>query len=331
MIDGRIKIAFHGTNACSFSNDFASLINQDADVYLLPDDLSGSADKKVFAAADVIVGNRYDKSLPHPTALKLFHLPSAGYDAVDLGLMPESVTVCNCFGHEQAIAEYVMAALLARHVPLRDADAKLRKKDWAYRSGAPHRAHGEIAGKTIGLLGFGYIGKAIAKRARAFEMNIYVANRSVISGSDLIDRFYRLDDLYAFCGSIDVLVVCLPLAAATTGIVNADAFAAMKPDAVIVNVSRGPIVNEHALYDALVSNRIAGAIIDTWYTYPTLDEESVLPSSLPFHELPNVVMTPHMSGWTDGTLRRRREAIAANINRYARGEPCMNIVRAPRI
>lgn len=81
------------------------------------------------------------------------------------------------------------------------------------------------------------------------------------------------------------------------------------------------------MFDALASQRIAGAIIDTWYRYPAPGEEQVLPSALPFHTLPNILMTPHMSAWTSGTIRRRQRVIADNIERRLEGRPCLNVVR----
>jgi len=320
-------IVFHGENAASFNGGFSDLLDLPADVIVLSDVLGNAGDRQAYAAADVVVGTKYDANLPRPERLRLFHVPGAGYDAVDLAALPKSAVVCNCFGHEQAIAEYVMAALLSRHVPLIDADRRLRNRDWAYWAGAPERAHGEIAGKTIGLLGFGHIGKAIAVRAKAFEMNVHVANRSRITPSQLVDRAFTLDDLGEFWGTADFIVVSVPLTAETQGIVGADAFAAMRPNAVVLNVGRGPTIDEKALYDALHGERIAGAIIDTWYRYPLPGQEEVLPSALPFHELPNLIMTPHMSGWTHGTIRRRQRTIADNVMRRARGEACANVVR----
>jgi phosphoglycerate dehydrogenase-like enzyme len=215
-----------------------------------------------------------------------------------------------------------------RAVPLADADRHLRKADWAYRGGSIERAHGELAGTTLGLLGFGNIGKAIASRAKAFEMNVHVANRSPVPVSSLVDRAFELNDLTAFWGSADYFVVSLPLSAETRGIVDAAAFAAMRPSAVVINVGRGPTIDERALFDALKSNRIGGAVIDTWYQYGTDAAPNVYPSVLPFHELANVVMTPHMSGWTLGTIRRRQRVMADNIGRRMRGEPCINVIRA---
>lgn len=322
-----MRIVFHGENAASFSHGFADIIGGEAEITVVPDVLAAATDRRAFEQAHVIVGVRFDATLPRPQALRLFHVPGAGYDALDLAAVPASAVVCNCFGHEQAIAEYVMTALLTRHVPLHDADRRLRSGDWAYWAGALERAHDELAGKTIGLLGFGHIGKAIAVRAKAFDMRVHVANRSPVATSPLVDASCALNELPGFWGSADVFVVSVPLAAETRGIVGADAFAAMRPTALVINVGRGPTVDERALYDALQSKRIAGAVIDAWYDYPSADQTRMLPSTLPFHQLSNIVMTPHMSGWTAGTIRRRQGTIADNIRRCLGGEPCINVVR----
>lgn len=321
------RIVFHGENAACFSSDFEKLVQDGAEIVILPDVLTSEAEKETYRQADIIVGVKYDASLPKPERLSLFHVPGAGYDAVNLDLMPKGAVVCNCFGHDPAIAEYIFSAILNRHVPLLDADEKLRRGEWAYWSGSSDRLHGEICGKTIGLLGFGHIGKAVAKRAKAFEMQVSVANRSPVDVSDLVDQSFTLDQLDNFWGTADFIVVSVPLIDATRGIVGASAFAAMKPDAVILNVGRGPTIDEQALYDALKTHKIGGAVIDTWYAYPTSDQRTKQPSALPFHELDNVVMTPHMSGWTNGTIKRRQHTIAENVNRRLQDRDCVNIVK----
>jgi phosphoglycerate dehydrogenase-like enzyme len=325
-----MRIVFHGENAASFSEGFAGLLGPDAQVDLLPDTLGTAAERVVFAAAEAIVGVRFDATLPRPAGLRLFHVPGAGYDAVDFAALPDRAMVCNCFGHEDAIAEYVMAALLHRQVPLADADRRLRQGDWAYWAGSAARVHGEIAGTTIGLLGFGHIGKAIARRANAFAMRVHVANRGKVDDAALVHRVFTLSDLPAFWASADVFVVSLPLTETTRGIVDAAAFAAMPPHAVLINVGRGPVVDEQALFDALHTKRIGGAVIDTWYRYPESADVQAAPGNLPFHELPNLLMTPHMSGWTSGTIRRRQAVIAENIQHCLQGLPCSNVVRSPQ-
>src|SRR5882724_11765384 len=126
-----MRIVFHGENAASFSDGFADLLGLDADIAVLSEGLASEADRKAYVQADVIIGIRFDRSLPRPEALRLFHLPAAGHDGVDFSAVPASAVICNCFGHEQAIAEYVMTALLMRNIPLADADRRLRNRDWA--------------------------------------------------------------------------------------------------------------------------------------------------------------------------------------------------------
>ena len=128
--------------------------------------------------------------------------------------------------------------------------------------------------------------------------------------------------------SADAVVVTLPLTDDTRGLVNAAAIAAMRPDALLLNVGRGPVIDEEALYRALRERRIGGAVIDTWYQYPSPTQPTSAPSRFDFAALDNVLMTPHMSGWTEGTVRRRQETMAENIRRLQQGQPLINVLKA---
>ncbi len=322
-----MRIVFHGENAASFAEGFAGLVEGDVNIALLPDELTTAAEREMFARAEAVIGTRFDALLPMPDGLRLYQVPGAGYDAVDLNVVPARAVVCNCFGHEQAIAEYVMAAMLRRFVPLDDADRRLRMGHWDYWAGATGRAHNEMADSTLGILGFGHIGKAVAARGHAFGMRVHVANRSPVVESDHVDGAFNLSQIPAFLASVDRVVVTVPLTPDTRGMIGAEALSYMRPDAWLINVARGPVVDETALYAALKDGRIGGAVIDTWYRYPSAEHPVCMPSDLPFHELSNVVMTPHMSGWTTGTIRRRQKAMADNISRRMRGEACHDIVR----
>ena len=321
-----MKIVFHGANAGNFRPGFEAMLDGSHEIVDLSDTLDQPGEREHYASADVIVGNKLGASEPTPAKLRLFHAPAAGTDAIDAQRLPAGAKLCNVFGHENAIAEYVMTALLSRHVPLADADTRLRSGEWRYWAGRSDALRSELGDQTIGLLGFGHIGKAIAARAKAFGMRVVVANRSKVATSPLFDQCFGLDDLSAFMSAADAIVVSLPLLDATKGIVSAKELAAMRRDAIILNVGRGPVIDEAALYDALISNRIGGAIIDTWYDYPTPANPNGQPSKRPFHELTNLVMTPHMSGWTTGTIRRRQQTIADNIRRLANGEPLENVI-----
>jgi phosphoglycerate dehydrogenase-like enzyme len=321
-----MKIVFHGGNAANFRQGFQDLLKEPHEIIDVGDALDGLGEREHFATADVIVGVKLGTAEPIPTKLRLYHAPAAGTDAIDRSRFPSGATLCNCFGHERAIAESVMTALLLRHVPIPDADAKLRKGDWAYWAGRPGALRTELGSQTIGLLGFGHIGKTIAARAKAFGMRVVVANRSPVPRSALVDESYGLDQLQPFMGSADAIVVSLPLSAETEGIVGAAEIAAMRADSVILNVGRGPIINEQALFEALSRRQIGGAVIDTWYNYPAPDRPQSQPGTFAFNELTNLIMTPHMSGWTMGTVRRRQETIAENVDHLSRNEPLVNVV-----
>lgn len=321
-----MRIVFHGVNAATFEPGFAELVGPGHEVTCVPDAPEQAPDVAAFRDADVLIGIRLDGSHPAPERLRLYHAPAAGVDAIDRSRLPTGVPLCCCFGHEPAIAEYVMTALLLRHVPVPAADRDLRQGRWTHWASSRASLRSELGAATLGILGFGHIGKAVAARAKAFGMRVHVANRSAVAIGETVDRAFGLPDLAAFMASADYVLVTLPHTAQTEGLVGAAALAAMRPTAVILNVGRGPVIDEAALYEALAARRIGGAIIDTWYVYPTADNPSPFPGRHPFHELDNCTLTPHMSGWTHGTIRRRQETMAENIRRLEQGLPLVNTV-----
>ncbi|PIT78013.1 2-hydroxyacid dehydrogenase [Limnohabitans sp. G3-2] len=321
-----LKIVFHGQNAANFRLGFEALIGPQHSIADLSDALDRPGEREQYESADVVIGIKLNESMPAPRKARLFHAPAAGTDAVNPALLPASCVLANCFGHENAIAEYVMAALLMRHVPLAQADQDLRQQRWTFWAGRQAALRTEMGAQTLGLLGFGHIAQTIAHRAKAFGMCVHVANRSPIA-HPLVDQSWTLDNLKDFMASADTVVVSLPLTDNTLGLVDAPALAAMRPDALLVNVGRGAVIDEQALYKALAGRQIGGAVIDTWYQYPTPTQTECAPSKFDFAALDNVLMTPHMSGWTAGTVRRRQETLADNIGRLSRGEPLVNVLR----
>jgi len=324
-----LKIVFHGQNAANFRQGFEKLVDAEHQILDLSDGLDQPGERAHYEAADVVIGIRLHQAMPVPLRARLFQAPAAGTDAVNTALLPAQCTLANCFGHENAIAEYVIAALLMRHVPLARADQDLRQQRWTYWAGRSTALRTELGSQTIGLLGFGHIAQTVALRAKAFGMRVHAANRSPIE-SPTVDQSWTLDGLHDFMGSVDAVVVSLPLTDNTQGLVDAPAIAAMRSDAVLVNVGRGAVIDEKGLYEALKSRQIGGAVIDTWYQYPTPTQIECSPSQYDFAALDNVLMTPHMSGWTAGTVRRRQETLADNIGRLSRGEALRNVVQDPR-
>ena len=323
-----LKIVFHGQNAANFRQGFEALIAPEHQVLDLSDALDQPGEREHYESADVVIGIKLNADMPQPIKARLFHAPAAGTDAVNTALLPAQCTLANCFGHENAIAEYVLAALLMRHVPLQQADRDLRQQRWTYWAGRPTALRSELGSQTLGLVGFGHIAQTVAQRAKAMGMRVHVANRSPITHA-VVDQSWMLDDLHNFMGSCDAVVVSLPLTENTQGLIDAAAIGAMRSDAVLMNVGRGAVIDEKALYEALKARQIGGAVIDTWYQYPSPTQSECAPSQFDFASLNNVLMTPHMSGWTEGTVRRRQQTLADNIARLGRGDALINVLRGP--
>jgi phosphoglycerate dehydrogenase-like enzyme len=292
-----------------------------------PEDLT--ALDHALARADAMVSMSWNWQLLSASRLKLLQLPGAGTDEIDFTRLPPGTAVCNCYEHEIGIAEYVLGTMLEWTIGARRMDSEFRLGTWAgsYLNGP---RHGELFGKTLGIVGYGRIGREIAKRAKSFGMRVIACTRSAGPDAALADRVDGMDRFNDLLAEADFIAVTAPLNEQTRGLFDQPAFAAMRRTAVIINVARGPIIDEHALYQALAERRIAGAVIDVWYQYPPQGQRlGPRPSAFPFHELDNVLMTPHASAWTDGLLPRRNRAVATNLNRLARGETLINVVRAP--
>lgn len=293
-------------------------------------EIAESRDPSAFAAAmreaDAIVSIAWTRADPPAPALRLLQLPGAGSDGVDMDAVPPRATLCNCYEHEIGIAEYVFGVMLEQAIGIRRMDAGLRNGDWSgsYLCGP---LHGELFGKTLGIVGFGRIARETARRAVAFGMRVMACSRHARHEDGIDVR--GMEHLDAMLASCDFVLVAAPLTPQTRGIVGAPQFAAMKPSAFLINVGRGPVIDEQALYDALAARRIAGAAIDVWYVYPAQGTRESRVSSLPFETLDNLIMTPHASAWTDGLLPRRNRAIADNLNRLIRGEPLDNVIHSP--
>ena len=261
--------------------------------------------------------------------LKLVQVPGAGLDRIDRAALPPGVRLANVYGHEVGIAEYVIGAMLALTRDFGRLDAALREGRWEsqWAVGSPPPAPWpELAGKTLGILGYGRIGRCVAQRARAFDMEVCAIRRSAGRPAEdegaLVAGPEGLDDVLRHA---DYLALTLSLTEATRGLIGRRALGLMKPTAFLVNVARAALVDEEALYQALAGRTLAGAALDVWSRYPT-GAGPTPPAGQPFHELPNVLMTPHVSGWTDGMLGARARLIAENIRRVARGEPPANLI-----
>ena len=280
--------------------------------------------------ADVLVSMAFTKDMAATgSRLRLVQVPGAGIDRIDRSQFRPGLALANAYGHEAGISEYVMGTMLELTRSFHRLDRKLRQgvweSQWSVGTPAPP-LWPELSGKTLGILGFGHIGEALARRANAFDMKVCAIRRHAQSdtppGVTFVGGAERLDEVL---GLSDYLAITLSLSAETRGLIDARRLGLIKPSAYLINVARAEIVDEQALYQALAAKQLGGAALDVWYRYPTADG-STLPASAPFHELDNVIMTPHVSGWTEGMIEARAGVIAENIARTARGETPLNAV-----
>jgi phosphoglycerate dehydrogenase-like enzyme len=319
-------VAFVGAFPATFVEPVRARLGQPCK--LIPVDERDVA--SLMAEVDVLVTLTFTEAMAAAAKrLKLVQVPGAGLDRIARSAIGPGVGLANAYGHEIGIAEYAMGAMLELTRSFRRIDAALRTGVWEsqWRPGVPPPpAWPELAGRTLGILGYGHIGQALAGRARAFDMRVCAIRRTVgdswdddlalLGGMEILDEVLR---------SADYLAVTLPLTTETRGLLGAARLAMLPPHAILVNVARAEIIDEDALYEALAARRLGGAALDVWYRYPT-SAEPTQPSRRPFHELDNVLMTPHVSGWTQGMLDARATVVAENIHRAMAGEPFMNRV-----
>lgn len=263
--------------------------------------------------ANVIVAMRErtvidDALLDRLPALRLIVTTGPSNAVIDVGAANDrGVTVCGTGGYVTPTSELTWGLILAaaRHIPAED--AAVREGRWQHTIGT------ELAGRTLGLLGLGRIGSLVARVGLAFGMNVIAwsqhldADAAHSQGVNAV----ALDELFA---SADVLSVHLVLSDRTEGLVGADEIALMKPTSILVNTSRGPIIDETALIQALRERQIACAALDVFDHEP-------LPPRHPLRQLSNVVLTPHVGFVTDGLYRLFYAEIVEDISAWIEGSP----------
>ena len=320
-----IRVAFAGTFSASLEARVRTHLDVPCQVVVA--DEAGVVAR--LADVDVLITLAFTREMGAAARrLRLVQVPGAGLDRVDRAALPAGTWLANAYGHEVGIAEYVMGAMLAWTRELGRLDAALHRgtwlSQWAVGTPAPP-TWPELAGKTLAIVGYGRIGRALAQRARAFDMTV-LATRRDLSTRDGLVELHGPDALHQVLACADYVALTASLSAETRGLIGERELGVMKPTALLINVARAEIVDEDALYRALTARTIAGAALDVWYRYPTAAGET-FPGHRPFHELPNVLMTPHVSGWTEGMLDARARLIAENIARAERGEPPVNLIR----
>ena len=178
----------------------------------------------------------------------------------------------------------------------------------------------EIDGQTVGIVGYGDIGRAVAKRVRAMGMKVLATKRHPPQAADpLVDRIYKPEDLLEMLAHCDYVVSALPLTAETHHMIGEAQFAAMKPSAVVINIGRGPVIDQEAMVRALTAKRIKGAGLDVF-------EQEPLPAGDPMYRLENVLLSPHCADHTAQWLNQAMRFFLEQDRRFTNGEPLENVV-----
>jgi phosphoglycerate dehydrogenase-like enzyme len=274
--------------------------------------------RRTLADAEVIVVGSWAREVRSGELVGLparfVQLLSAGADQVDFDALPEGAVVAsNVGGWAEPMAEHVLAMVLALRKRLAANHAKLAAGVWEQSMTA------SLAGSTALIVGYGGIGRATARLLAACGVTIHAINTRGRTDDPLVARVGTVADLAVLLPDADVVVLSLPLTAATHHLIGPAELAAMRPDAILVNVARGEVVDEAALYDHLVRHPTVQAALDVWWDEPM--RRGVFRVDHPFLSLPNVLGSPHNSALVPGAQDVALSRAMANVARYLRGEP----------
>jgi phosphoglycerate dehydrogenase-like enzyme len=259
--------------------------------------------------------------------LRALIVPWAGVPETTRELLRDfpQLTLHNLHHNAAATAEMALALLLSAAKFIVPIDQRLRANDWSPRYAAS-RSIG-LHDKTALIIGYGQIGQRVGRVCRVLEMTVLATRRTQVEQDDVAE-VHPIADLPQLLPRSHALIITAPLTPETKGLIGAKELALLPRGALLVNVGRGAIVNEAALYQALKSGQLAGAGLDVWYNYPHDEavQTNTPPSQFPFHELDNVVMSPHRGGDEVGIDAVRMQHLADLLNAAARGEEMPNRV-----
>lgn len=320
-----MKIAIVTTPTPERQKQFTQAAPPDVECVFVAD--SGSDEEKIAALKDaeaVIMGsptaNLTPDILRHCPRVKLVQSILAGYDRIDVKGMSELGIpfANNGGGNAVPVAEHAMALMLALGRPIVTQSRNARERKW--NQGLRGASSWELTGKRVGILGLGPIGQAMARMLKGFTTDVVYHKRTQASPeleAELGVRYVSLDELMS---TSDAITVHLALTADSRKLIGAREIALMKPTAFIVNTSRGGVIDEQALYEALRDGRIAGAGLDVLEQEPTPDDNPLL-------DLENVIVTPHQSGISRESGPRSARFAFENARRAVLGEPLQSVIK----
>ncbi|MGH6915782.1 MAG: D-2-hydroxyacid dehydrogenase [Geminicoccales bacterium] len=267
--------------------------------------------------ADILLGTIDEELLEHAGRLQWVQSLSSGVDAM---LFPAFVDSDIVLTSEKGLvgdhlADHAFGLLLSL---TRSIAWAARQRRWANRI-AMRRAGRELSNATAGIIGFGGTGTAVARRARAFGMRVLAVDPDVTERPDYVEALSPPERLHEMAGSSDVLFVCCPLTAATFHLIDGAVLDAMPDRSYVINVTRGPIVDQTVLMAALDSGKLAGAGLD-------VTEQEPLPDDSPLWGYDNVVITPHTAGASQYRVGRLQQRVINNIGHLAAGQPLEGVI-----
>jgi glycerate dehydrogenase len=301
-----------------------SVLDRRCNVVFLSD-LHGSDRAREIGAAEVIISWNPARELQPSefrmlSHVRLLQLLSAGADHVQFTEIPRAVTIAgNAGAYAEQMAEHVLAMTLAVFKNLLDRHNKLA--DGTFDQKNENRL---LRGSTCAVLGFGGIGKATARLMRCFGVRIFAINTSGKTNEE-VEFIGTLDDLEHVLQVADIVVISLPLTNSTRGLIGSRELGWMRDDATIINVARGNIIDEGALFKKLKKHPTFNAAIDAWWTEPL--RAGKFETTYPFLKLPNVLASPHNSGLVPGSFVIAARYAAENVRRFLNQEPISGVVR----
>lgn len=291
---------------------------------------AGPADEQPEECDILVTGSVKPEQLARSPGLKAVIVPFAGIPFETQQLLREhpNITLHNLHFNDVSTAEMALALLLAASKHVAELDHRLRRGDWRWND-STHPTD-TFPGKTAIILGYGAIGKRLAPMLQALGLRVIGVKRHdpAVAVDERGVELHSVAQLRELLPQADALVCLLPHTQETEGLLGAAELGLLPPQCVLVNVGRGPVIDEEALYHALRERRIRSAGIDVWYVYPKNEEarSHTLPAHLPFHELDNVVMTSHRAGWLQSFESLRVQALAELLVAAEQGKPIPNEV-----
>lgn len=267
-------------------------------------------------AADILLALRFPaQMIEHAGRLRWFQATGAGVDSImAVADRLPGMIITNARGiHGDVIADYVLTGITIMKNDMRQLFADQAERKWSQRSLVP------LSAMTLGVVGLGAIGSEICRRAKSAGMTVIGSRRNGSLPSDHVDEVYPADRLPTMLSRCDAVVLAVPKTPETVGMMGAAEFESMKPSAILVNISRGDVVNEPELIAALQSKTIGGAILDVFQHEP-------LPQESPLWTMPNVMVTPHLAGGAVDYVDRMLSVFCDNLDSFLNGASMRNIV-----